>query len=1160
MKSLNQNTRPKTQPKDTYRYGKNGISNAVLGAVENEKGFLLMQTRTPYRYIGSIATSKWPVLFSTDNTYSAIGYFDHVKDLYVPIIDDADEDFKLGFHSDFYITGESQRNALGEVIIAFTDKNDILGYLNCDNPSIESLQDLSLFPIADAPAIAIGQDTGGILIPGAYFAMVRYKKKDGTITGFIGNSGITIISGTSADGITDKTIVLTLTNIDQDYDYVEVAIVSKTGGVYNTPQLINKRPITGLEMQIVYSGTEVTTDITLENVLVPPPFYNRAETITQLNDALYLGGLRSAPVINMQRYANMIDVKWKSELMSVLSPDPAHARGEKRTFMHEEVASLYIQYSLTRGGWSQWFHIPGRSPEAADLLASSLGASQGITALKYQMEDTISTFDFANKEGAMGIWQNLNEQYPNHPDFDSSAIGGRDLRGENILHHRFPSLTWCKTNLYATEVLYGKSSLDLLGLKLSNVTIPSEYAEEITGWRVGFGKRTLGNATVIAQGALLHAARYAAYNGGNFTINSSDDNYISTGGNFHSGKKPTGNPPDNALGLDTRLVRFHGFDLLYNRPSVTADYISTHFKLKRTGLQTSAGFMEDNNLGFGDLRGPIVYLIDYLALGLTPTLAGSAKRYRKFTNPDGVPPYIPNNLVAGKWNNVDLETAYGGKINAPVLDTADISNQLVEWDEDEQGAGYCPAHEVTYLTNLMRVRDDIYTPFTAQTVVQSSDKMIGVTGTFFGGDSFICDYTFHTYGWWMQLNQRYNDISGTKVVRRILCETASNLYGRFETAGNIYSKWYPVSSMVQEDLNNYITQFKTAIDPNQFGYNKDLNALNELLVGFGIANTTEDLVTEHPFRIHRGGKLGRQDEERSWRTFLPLDYYEIKKSVGFIVNLEGQDDTLLIHCQHALLITQDKTKLETDVLQVTLGSADIFQFEPQDGQSAPLGYAGTQHDLGSIRTPMGYFSVDSESGEIFLYKGKLEQLGKGLYNTFLEIIRTFPTNVLQGDGITVGYDPQYKRFLFTVKRTKTVQSVRYDITDADIPTLEVGEYIFMHGRILEFLGVNTPETTGVTCDEVHLPIMASRDLWLDTGTYVNQLLDILTGPFVEEVLMLAVVPVSPGLFSLNPANKQLLITGTVDGSVQPVYSLSMVATSDTGHETYFTVTVNINLP
>src|SRR5690606_15016819 len=125
---------------------------------------------------------------------------------------------------------------------------------------------------------------------------------------------------------------------------------------------------------------------------------------------------------------------------------------------------------------------------------------------------------------------------------------------------------------------------------------------------------------------------------------------------------------------------------------------------------------------------------------------------------------------------------------------------------------------------------------------------------------------------------------GTKVERRFVCETASNLYSRFDDPANPYTRYYPKSKLTKNSDSNYLTNFIRDTDPNQFGYSKDSNALDDLVTA-DIFNTYTESLTDHPYRIHRGGKLSRQTKFRSWRTFLPLDYYELQKNMGRPINL-----------------------------------------------------------------------------------------------------------------------------------------------------------------------------------------------------------------------------------------------------------------------------------
>ena len=154
---------------------------------------------------------------------------------------------------------------------------------------------------------------------------------------------------------------------------------------------------------------------------------------------------------------------------------------------------------------------------------------------------------------------------------------------------------------------------------------------------------------------------------------------------------------------------------------------------------------------------------------------------------------------------------------------------------------------------------------------------------------------------------------------------------------------------MKNDVTNYLTAFLRTSDPNQFGYSKDFNTLNNLVTA-AIFTPLADIVFQFPYRIHRGGFLDPLNKRRNWRTWDPLDFYELEKDFGTPVFLGGMDDRLLIMCQKALFVTQDKTQLiDTDCP----GAGDIFQYPPQPGLYSKLGYGGNQSDLASSCHLMG---------------------------------------------------------------------------------------------------------------------------------------------------------------------------------------------------------------
>ena len=174
-KGLYTDVRPLGQPEGTYPFGKNGIQFDLKGSVINEPGFEKMSAVVPYYINGIIETDDKPIVFSTDNTYSAVGYFDPVTGLYIPIFDDSVAPYKLGFRLDWYITGQAQRNHKGEMICAFTDKHNFPKWMNTDNLQVSKLEDWNLFPFYKAPKIKTSVDIGGRLAPGTYYVAAGYR-------------------------------------------------------------------------------------------------------------------------------------------------------------------------------------------------------------------------------------------------------------------------------------------------------------------------------------------------------------------------------------------------------------------------------------------------------------------------------------------------------------------------------------------------------------------------------------------------------------------------------------------------------------------------------------------------------------------------------------------------------------------------------------------------------------------------------------------------------------------------------------------------------------------------------------------------------------------------------------------------------------------------
>lgn len=1084
---LSLDTKKLEQPGDTYPYGKNGIWNANIGAEQNENGFVPSGITIPYKVIGIIETDTFPVYFSTDNVNSAFGFHDVYKDIYVPIFDDSALDFKLKFNINRPIKGEYRRNFRNEIELVWLE----LATTGANPPRWANTvtlgtnpNDFLLFPQYEIPNIDTQVQPGGNLGMGAYFFGLQYGRADGTITRYTTLTSPLIATSDNYSTIpgtnTGKAITLNITNLDQTYDWVSLVVVERINGV-DTPYTLPQLPIAP-NITFIYTGAEKQTQLTMEEVLIPAAFYENAYAITQMNDQLFLANMVEETVIDWQQYASMVKVRWKSEVTNVASrPNLPVESGKQRGWMHQEVAALYMVLKLKSGRNSRAFTIVGPAPISADLLQSSVATAQSLTAKVYQIEDTCRNIDTVTKTGDCGIWVNQNEVYPDIPQFDSSAIGGENLRGQPVRHHRLPSIEFCKQNLYGSNADYGRTQLDTLGFEVSNVIIPANLQDQVIGWELHYAKRDYNNALVLGQSLLMFGAQANgdAAGGGGIT---------STGGNWSSYQRTRshgaiGDP--ESLRLTNNYFRFHALDLLFNRPSINPSYLSIQ-------LYYVIRFGGSNNIAFNSPN-QVLFDLDYTngqSNVDAPRTPGINTVY-KISNGQ----YIPNNGSSGDFFNVRLEDAYVGKINAPDPDLMSTLGWTWMKRDYTNGLNIQPLFETTYLTNLMMLRSNVYLNYFSQTLVRTGvvfpSTIQASTSTIYGGDTFLSEYNFITYGLVTKKDiiadtgiqdWKTADTDGIKTNHLFICETVADGAARYQIPGNMYSEFWPQSSMAG-GLSAFLIPFSRNNTPNQIGYTRDCNAVGDLLNGILIATPYDQFVQVSPNKIVRSVQQISESVINSWKNFNALDFYEDIKNKGPIINLCGMNDRLIIHHQHGLFITRSKATFNTDITQVTLGTGDIFQFQPNEVRPAHLGYGGTLNPLACTLTPIGYMYPDNITGELLLFDGtNLENIGVGMINFLLKYMTIKEINNYIGNGIIIGYEQFYKRILLTVKNVSlSSNSLVFVPGFANTPeffaTLTANvSVVYKDGRYQLFKGVNS---SMYECDDTLFPTLPDTEFTSD---------------------------------------------------------------------------------
>jgi hypothetical protein len=218
-------------------------------------------------------------------------------------------------------------------------------------------------------------------------------------------------------------------------------------------------------------------------------------------------------------------------------------------------------------------------------------------------------------------WKNLNEYYPNTPDFDVWDVdstgagvlnpGFTTLRNTNVRHHKMPSNHRADKSYIARNIDFSspttntaegldvtrdsidfKEKIRILGIKLENIKIPKFILGQVQGYKVYYAKRTQQNKTILGQSGVHPATPYLAANLNNTRSKASSgpfyniwllEGHHKTGG-VHTRNAlwvPLQAQPNQPLRpgqyLAQPVLKFHDFNLLRTKTTITP---ATHIDIQ----------------------------------------------------------------------------------------------------------------------------------------------------------------------------------------------------------------------------------------------------------------------------------------------------------------------------------------------------------------------------------------------------------------------------------------------------------------------------------------------------------------------------------------------------------------------------------------------------
>ena len=285
-----------------------------------------------------------------------------------------------------------------------------------------------------------------------------------------------------------------------------------------------------------------------------------------------------------------------------------------------------------------------------------------------------------------------------------------------------------------------------------------------------------------------------------------------------------------------------------------------------------------------------------------------------------------------------------------------------------------------YIADLINNSETLYSDVNNQKL-QIASNAINIKGsseiiTSLVGDTFIGYITLRATA--PSSDYRYGDAqakeldSNATVYRWIFTvplESKFNILARFsvnnvdksfkyhDKRGNELREFYQLSYQVDNFINSSVGKGYSPV------YNE--NGI-ETFTYFEEIPGTQD----HPYRIIRSQLQSAENANLNWRLFRSDDYKDMPFNRGEIIALKTDNKNLYIQQTYGLHLLQLRDTLSnTDEGTSYLGTADIFNMEPQEVTYSPSGYIGCQSYFDTHVNVIGYFVIDAVHRRIFNING-----------------------------------------------------------------------------------------------------------------------------------------------------------------------------------------------
>ena len=957
---------------------------------------------------------------------------------------------------------------------------------DCDSMSLAST--ISLPSITDITV----NDSGGSMPIGTVRLAFRYKdRSDNPTPVFLISQPIVIYddninsdyynitggydeaSGIENFQISNKTITVQLSDLDQSYETVEILAVHYINGdgVTTTSFIVGEMFISDSATEYTYAGPDSgSISIDTAEIKIDPIVYPTSKEILQFDNRLLRANVCSHNVDwkEFQKKANEImstyvaeEADWRTVDNERNAKNPVCIRG----LMADEIYALGIRWILKDGTMGPVLHIPGRVADAdsrinittgnsyshirnqvpiledwdtqllnvrtaiidseTDVLEEDvrhLGVSDGDTIERWKVFNTAQPLVQGNElEGIMAYHQS-NANYPYIEDCDGVPVyphtdNGGSYTMHKIRHHKLPDSTLVNT--------FDGNNLRYFSINLDNIAPPSGYEDKVQGYQVMIAD---SERTVLAKGIYTYAVQ-AKYVSTLYDVYYQPMPFYQQTNTLNYRLLEEISPIDNSdKALD--MGCFVSPDFRFSDEFPKGVYIKAEKEIR--GVTTVIREV-DSASGTGDTGNGWISEWDTT---FTPTWAnrriddsialGFDRVYEGFKGSDWV--------IDNRSNQQEIIFT---DIADPVEDYASVDTVAIASVNSTAANFYWYAsikNTRDVYANIISLRykvanENMFTPTTTSASVKHGDtivapfvhrKTVAPNGVIDGLDAGVLFRERHL-------------ASATLMP----CESRTNFALAHESNDamilykNATAEEYlePIVADRNDDGNN-----EAYYEEDFTVYNPDMCVHSLLKPAFGsFEEECSSCSNCHPNMIVYSG-AATLDNLDAYKVTLANNFTQTEGTSGEITGLFSAGRSLFIRTEQSLFQqTPSAASLKGNGVNVYLGTGEFFSLPAKEIIKTDIGYGGSQNRFDYITTPYGTFYTDRRQGKVYqMLGGQLKPISDQKLSRFFkenlpsELIRELKSQGInytladsisstQGLGIQTVYDPFFERIIFHIK-------------------------------------------------------------------------------------------------------------------------------------------------